>query len=185
MTTNESFDRRLADWLHEEAEHRVPDHLDAVLVRTVATRQRPWWSSPERWLPMDLTTPRPALVGRGNQLRPLVLLLILGLVIAALVAVAIGTRRSVLEPFGIARNGIYVASFDGDLYSVEPGSGERVTLVGGPSYDFSPVFTRDGTRVVFLRSDGPLTDPAILTLMTARPDGTDVRAITAPMESLD
>ena len=185
MTTSGSFDRRLADWLHEEAEHRVPDHLDEVLVRTVATRQRPWWSSPERWLPMDLTTPRPAVMRRGTLSHPLVALLLVALVAAALVAVAIGTRRSDLEPFGLARNGTWLGSFDGDLFRIDPRTGERTVLVGGDGFDFSPIFTRDGTRVVFVRSDGPPAEPAVLTLMAARPDGTDVRAITAPMERLD
>ena len=56
MTTNDAFGRTLSAWLHEDAEHHVPDHLDEVLARSVASRQRPAWSSLERWLPMDLTT---------------------------------------------------------------------------------------------------------------------------------
>ena len=55
MTTRDTFGRDLSLWLREEGEHRVPDHLAEVLVRSAATRQRPWWSSLERWLPMDLT----------------------------------------------------------------------------------------------------------------------------------
>ena len=52
MTTRDTFGRDLSLWLREEGEHRVPDHLAEVLVRSAVTRQRPWWSSPERWLPM-------------------------------------------------------------------------------------------------------------------------------------
>ena len=55
MSTNDMFGQELSTWLQEEGEHRVPDHLREVLVRTAATRQRPWWSSPERWLPMQTT----------------------------------------------------------------------------------------------------------------------------------
>ena len=58
MTTRDAFGRDLSVWLHEEGEHRVPDHLSEVLVQTVATRQRPWWTSLERWLPVELTFTR-------------------------------------------------------------------------------------------------------------------------------
>ena len=49
----------MSAWLHEDATFRLPDHLDEVLAVTTVTRQRPAWSSLERWLPVD-TTPRPA-----------------------------------------------------------------------------------------------------------------------------
>ena len=53
MNPSDAFDRHVSDWLHADAEHRVPEHLDAVLRRTRTERQRPAWSSLERWLPMD------------------------------------------------------------------------------------------------------------------------------------
>jgi Tol biopolymer transport system component len=184
MTTNDAFDRRLSSWLHDEAEHPMPDHLDEVLVRTAATRQRAWWSSPERWLPLDLTTSRSAMTGRGSQLRPLVVLFVIALLAMAIVALAAGARRSPLEPFGIARNGIWASSSDGDIHTLDPATGERTVLIAGDGFDFSPAFSRDGSRLMFLRSDGPLTDPAYLTLMVANADGTDLRAATPPVENL-
>ena len=36
MTTDDTFGQHLDGWLHEEAGHRVPDHLDEVLVQTAA-----------------------------------------------------------------------------------------------------------------------------------------------------
>ena len=39
--------------------------------------------------------------------------------------------------------------------------------------------------MVFLRSDGPLTEPAMLTLYVANADGSESRALTPPTESLD
>ena len=60
MTTNERFERGLSAWLHDDATFRVPDHLGEVLAVTQETRQRPAWSSLERWLPVD-TTFRPRL----------------------------------------------------------------------------------------------------------------------------
>ena len=71
MTTRDTFGRDLSRWLHEDAEHRVSDHLGEVLVRTAATRQRPWWSSPERWLPMDSVAVR-----RPFNLRPVAIMLL-------------------------------------------------------------------------------------------------------------
>ena len=63
---SDAFDRHVSDWLHADAEHRVPEHLDAVLRRTRTERQRPAWSSLERWLPVQTTlrfTPAPGSPG--------------------------------------------------------------------------------------------------------------------------
>ena len=55
MTLNDGFDRTVSDWLDEQAGHGMPDYLDETLARTTRTRQRPWWSSLERWLPVQTT----------------------------------------------------------------------------------------------------------------------------------
>ena len=100
MTTQETFGRDLSRWLREDAEHRVPDHLTEVLVRSAATRQRPWWSSPERWLPMDTVVAR-----RPLNLRPVaILLLVVGaLVLAAVAALWVASQRP--STFHLASNG--------------------------------------------------------------------------------
>ena len=101
MTTNEGFDRRLSTWLERDAVGHVPDHLDEVLLRTAATRQRPWWSSPERWLPMDLTS-RATTFGPPRLGRLLVLAVLIAL-LAAAALLAVGTQRTrVPPPFGPA-----------------------------------------------------------------------------------
>ena len=41
MNPSDAFERHVSDWLHADAEHRVPEHLDAVLRRTQTERQRP------------------------------------------------------------------------------------------------------------------------------------------------
>jgi hypothetical protein len=186
MTTNERFDRRLSTWLDRDASGRVPDHLDEVLVRTAATRQRPWWSSPERWLPMDLTT-------RANALNPPRigrLSLVLGLLLIALIVatlVVVGTRRQVPPPFGPARNGAVITSHDGDIYKVDPATGAAVLLIGGPGVDFGPGFSRDGTKISFLRGTG-INDQAPnsgLAMVVADADGTNVRQLTPFIHSID
>jgi len=184
MTTNEGFDRRLSTWLDRDAVGHVPDHLDEVLVRTAATRQRPWWSSPERWLPMDLTT-------RANALTPPRFgrpLIVLGLLLVALIVGAllvVGTRRSVPPPFGLARNGVIVTSHDGDIYKVDPATNAATLLIGGDSQDFAPGFSRDGLKISFLRAPADANDQSGLAMMVADADGSNVRQLTPFVQGLD
>ena len=88
------------------------------------------------------------------------LLLVAALLIAlaALAVIAVGSCQSRLpDPFGLARNGLIVTSRDGDLYLIDPATTDSRLISGGEEgFDFSPIFSRDGTRMVFLRSDGPL-----------------------------
>ena len=47
MDRTDDFAPTVSAWLHEDARHRAPDDLDAVLRRTRTERQRPAWSSLE------------------------------------------------------------------------------------------------------------------------------------------
>ena len=187
MTANDRFERTMSAWLSDDAAFRVPDHLGEVLAMTRETPQRPAWSSLERWLPMD-TTFRPRLfnVPAGARLLALAALLLL---IAAIAIFAVGSQQRLPAPFGIARNGIVITSQDGDLFRVDPSTSDRKPMGLGEGYDFSPIFSRDGTRFMVLRSDAPApTAPgsiATLTLYVANADGSGLRAVTAPTESLD
>ena len=121
MTNDEQFGRSLAAWLDEEARNRVPAHLDEVLVHTTATRQRPWWSSPERWLPVQTTTLR-----LSPAPRVIWILVVLALVIAlgAVGALVVGSRQHPLPPpFGPARNGVIVYGGSGPRHPC-PGPGD-------------------------------------------------------------
>lgn len=174
MTTSDVFSDRLAVWLGDDSEHRVSDHLDEVLVVTAATRQRPWWSSPERWLPMDLTSRATTLA--LPRLGRLALVALLILAIAAVAIVAIGSRtQRVPPPFGPAVNGSILSwSADGDIVVTSPdGSGSR-RIVSDPAFDFAPWFSHDGTRFVFWRR---VSDTAT-DLMVADADGSAVRSIS-------
>jgi hypothetical protein len=184
MTTSHDFERQLGAWLREDSEQRVPDHLGPVLVRTIATRQRPWWSSPGRLLPMTATrlwAVRPA------SLRTVLVLGLVALVIAALVAVFVGSRRQLPPPFGLARNGALVSGANGDLFTVDPKTGNETPLIAGDTFDFGPVFSRDGTRVTFLRgAPTPCGKPDCgLILVVANDDGTGLREITQGEPGLD
>ena len=182
MNTSDGFDRTVSEWLHADAEHRVPDHLDAVLRRTRTERQRPAWSSLERWLPVQ-TTLRLAPVPRIAWLLAVVALL----VVLAAAVLLVGSRPRIPAPFGLARNGILMSSRDGDIYAIEPVSGKQSPVIAGSSFDFGATFSRDGSKFIFLRgSPTACGQPDCgLILMVANADGTGVRALTAGLPGLD
>lgn len=181
MTTNHEFEKRLGGWLQEDSAQRVPDHLTEVLVRTVATRQRRSWSSLRRWLPMDVTVP-PAPFARAGSWRPILILLV-ALLIAALVVLAVGSPRRLPPPFGLARNGATVTAINGDLLAVDPKTGKTAPLISDDpkSFDFGPMFSRDGTKLLFLRS----VLGKGLELVVANPDGSGSRVVSPPVDGLD
>ncbi len=208
MTNNESFGRDLSRWLHEEGEHRVPDHLAEVLVQTASTRQRPWWSSPERWLPMDTSSLRVgrATVRRIAFLAATVVALVGALLGAAVMSGAIG--RTEPAPAGVGNGRIIVA--DGSaIVSYAPDGTDRQVIVrlSAPvgSVDLSP----DGRRLAMEVQTAPghvevldldtkervpiPTEPAMdvgslnwspdgTALMFAGFDGTDEHLFVAPVD---
>jgi hypothetical protein len=186
MNPDDVRSRAISEWLDEFSAHRVPDHLDAVLRQTQARRQRPAWSIPERWLPMDLTSRASTLasprLGRG-LLIALLLLAIVGIAI-----VAIGSRQHrVPPPFGPARNGLLLAGADGDISSLDPVTYASSPLIAGPTFDFGPTFSRDGTKFMFLRgapNDCGKPDCGLI-LVVANADGTGVRELTGGLPGLD
>jgi len=178
-------DRRIFEFLDGQAGHAQPDYLDDILTRTARTRQRPAWTSIERWLPVDITAQRSGL-GRPVPWRSLAVFVALAVLVAALVAVAVASRRALPAPYGLAQNGAVVASINGDILAVDAGTWKTRPLIQDDKFDFSPVFSRDGTKMLFLQSDTPIgqgPDPK-LTLAVADADGSHVRAITSPMLDL-
>ena len=176
MTTTDNFERTLAAWLRADADRPYPDPLDAVIARTSMSRQQPWWSSLERWLPVD-TTFRPRLF---NAPRLSQVLLVAGLILAlvgVLLLYAGSHQQKLPPPFGPARNGIILSSGNGDIVVVDPVTLSRKILVPN---GFGPDFARDGTKFLFLRGVPPdCGKPDCgLYLMTANADGSGVRQLT-------
>ena len=176
MTTNASFDDRLTAWLEEDSAHRVRDHLDEVLVLTRPMRQRAWWSSPGRWLPMD-TTVRLAPV---PNIRWLLVAIALLIAVGAAVAIGVGSQHRLPPPFGNARNGAVVHETNGDILSLDTATNRETTLVGGLDTDLSPRLSLDGTKIAFDRRLA-----AGHQIMIANADGTGVRPLGPPITEMD
>jgi hypothetical protein len=156
MTLNDGFDRTVSDWLDEQAGRGAPAYLDEVLSRTTRIRQRPWWSSPERWLPVDLQF--------SSRLMPiprlawaLTLLAILVLAAIALLAAGVGQHR--LPHFGATANGAIVF-VDGGSMRLAAADGTNVrTAAALDAAAEQLTFSPDGTRLAYITT-GPI--PAVV-----------------------
>ena len=163
MMPIDRFQDDLAATLIDIATERMPDYVDDLLGRTAAVRQRPAWTFPGRWLPMlDLTAQRrfvPRLPWRALAIAALLAMLIAGAVWFA------GSRRHVPAPFGPAANGLIAYASGGDLFTGDPVTGQGRVLLSGSETDGSPLFSPDGLRVAFLRTN-PLTGYELMVIGT-------------------
>jgi hypothetical protein len=175
MSAVDRFDQRFESLLEDLGAATYPDYFDDVLERALRPPQRPAWTFPERWLPMGALAQRRAIVP-SVPWRTIGLLAILLVLLAAVVAF-VGSRR-LPDPFGPAANGVIAAARDGDIYVLDAIRGTQQLIVGGDATDFYPLFSRDGTRLAFLRLDPIDEDQATLFLVS--PDGADLRALFGP-----
>lgn len=141
--SQEPLDRSLASWLHEQT--ATPAYLDEVLERTRQKRQRPAWSIPERWIPMQLTM-RPAIVPRQLVYVALLALLIAA---AAIAVVTIGAPRPAPPPFGLAGNGLVAFDRNGTIALARPDGTTLTDIVTTIEDARGPVFSPDGGRLAF------------------------------------
>jgi Tol biopolymer transport system component len=185
MTSDDRFGGSVSVWLQQRAGTSAPDYLDDILGRTARTRQRPGWTSIERWPPMEIGATRMALPSRF-QLRSIAMLAIIGLLLGVVVATIafLGSRQRVPLPFGPAANGVILSEgAEGDIYVSAADGTDTRPLVTGAESDLGPRFTHDGTRFVFLRSTSEIDQR----VMIANADGTGIRQLSEPLSyvSLD
>jgi len=169
MTSQRPVD--MSVWLRQQAGSGPAGYLEDILEVTRETRQRRWWSSLERWLPVDLGIRRQA-AGLPFSARPLALLAILALIVALAVAVfTVGSPPPPPAPFGLARNGAVAYAQGGDILRVDPSTGSVTPLISGPEDDSAPVFSRDGTQLALVRAERA----GLQSIVVARADGREPR----------
>ena len=174
MTTFERFEHAIPELMTELAPAQVPDYFDDMLRQTAAHRQRPAWSFPERWLPMDIAVQ--PLTSRRFPWRPLLVLALIALMIAAALVAYVGSQQRLPPPFGLARNGLIAFSTaDRDISAVDPATGEIRPLITGPTEDIAPWFAPDGRHFMFVRT---VEDGAAYWIADA--DGSNARQIVPP-----
>ena len=172
MTAFDRFEQNLPEFMDRLASAQVPDYFDDMLQRTARTRQRPAWSSLERWLPMGVLA-RPALVP-SLPWRPIGIVALLLILVVVGAFVLAGSQRRLPPPFGLARNGaILYSTTDGDIFSVDPATGAASAIVAGPTRDFAPQISRDGTQFLFIRDVSGTTKA----LVVANIDGSGMRTL--------
>ena len=99
MTAFDRLEPRIPELMDELAPAQVPDYFDDMLRQTARTRQRPAWSSLERWLPMGVIARTDTI--RQVPWRPIAIAAVLVVAAtAALVLIAGSQRRLPPAPFG-------------------------------------------------------------------------------------
>ena len=98
MTTERRLERDLPQILGDLAMGPYPDYIDDVLATTAQRRQRPAWTFPERWLPMDIATER--VVTTALPWRQLGVLALIALLVVSAIAAYVGSQPRLPAPFG-------------------------------------------------------------------------------------
>jgi Tol biopolymer transport system component len=134
---------RLSSALHEAGGTARPDYLSDIVAQAGRTRQRPAWTLPERWNPMDT-----AIRSRGVPRAALTFaLLALLLVLLAATVVLIGSRPPMPLVVG---NGLIAFSSGGDIVVAEPdGSGRRILIEGARSTEGWMAWSPRGDRLAY------------------------------------
>ena len=176
------IDRRLPDLFVELANASTPDYLEAAIEEASSRPQRPAWTFPGRWLPVQITT-QATPVARMPW-RQLGILALIGILLAAAAVAYVGSRRTISPAplYGLAENGVIAISKAGDIHTVDHATGAVRPLITGPETDRRPEFFRDGTKIAFQRR---AANDVGWTIMVANADGTGiVPAIPSPIDGL-
>lgn len=75
----------------------------------------------------------------------------LALLLAIALVAYVGSQNRLPAPFGLASNGLVAYTQDGDILTVDPGTGERSWITSGNEEDREARWSLDGTRLAFLR----------------------------------
>jgi Tol biopolymer transport system component len=177
MTSQPRFERNVPALLEDLYLGSAPSYRNDLLAAVGGTRQRPAWSFPERWLPVNITN-RLALAPRFPT-RPLAIALVVLALLAAGLLWYAGTHPSLRPalPFGPAGNGGVVYALDGDIYLGDATAGTSHRITTTDDFDRNPLVSPDGTRVAFLRTAAGSTADSF-DLVVADLDGSNARVIS-------
>jgi Tol biopolymer transport system component len=174
MTTFDRFDpfeRRIGEALEGIAPQRPLDYLDDVLRQTARTAQRPRWSFPERWFNVDIAVPRSAFGGR-LPFRTLLILAVVAALLAASLALYIGTHKRLPLAFGPAANGDLIFSRGGDIFVRNGLTGPEHLLIGAAGDQFAASYSPDGQLISYASASAEGDH-----FMVANADGTNPRQL--------
>ena len=172
MTTPRRFEQDLPALLADLYLAGTPDYRDDIVRQIARVRQRPAWTFPERWLPMDLT--RTSVFRPAIPWRQLGALMLIALLIAAALAAYIGSSQRLPAPFGPASNGLVALVDDtGAIQQVDPVTGQAIVIVPGPG-NSRPTYSPNGSRLAYLRANGFTA----FDIVVARSDGQGPVVIT-------
>jgi Tol biopolymer transport system component len=101
------------------------------------------------------------------------------LAVAVLVAAPalLGRRTGTTPHFGPARNGLIIWALGGDITAGDPITGATKPVIVGAGIDRNPRYSRDGTRLVFLRQVP--TDQGRFDLFVSAADGSGLVMVSA------
>ncbi len=179
MTAPLRFDQDLPILLDDLYVTGTPDYRDDLVRRLAATRQRPAWTFPGRWLPVELTTQ--TVPGPRMPWRTLGVLALIGLLLAAVAIAYVGSPQRLPAPFGPAANGIVVYSKGGDILVRDTVDSAPRILLGGPTADFAESISPLGRSVLGVRFDAQ----EAMDLLVVPVDGGDPVRIGGPYRNVN
>ena len=175
MTTEAMLDRRLRELMAElAAPGDQSAAIDNVISVTRALRPEPRWRALLKERPMRTNS---IVIAGSPPLRfglVFAVIALIGLLAATVVVGALVLRQPALPPaYGPAGNGVLAYAESGDIVTTDAAGANVTAITTGPAVDSRPVFSRDGTRIAFLRKESNATR-----LFVANADGTRQVAVS-------
>lgn len=171
-----------------------PNYLTDIVAQAGRTRQRPAWTFLERWLSVDIAAPRQGVSRAVVVVSALALLLTLLAGILYVGSLRLQPERPPVLSLGIFESAAGRIVFHGGgpdrgfvagLWAVDPSAPSVSTLVRlGPEGSFPLGWSRDGTKLLFMREDRTSEDEGLCCrkhLYILRADGTEIQLNADPV----
>jgi dipeptidyl aminopeptidase/acylaminoacyl peptidase len=175
MTTEPMLDRRLRELMAElAAPGDQSAAIDNVISVTRTLRPEPRWRALLKERPMRTNS---IVIAGSPPMRFGLIFAVIALIALLAATVVVGAlvlRQPAVPPaYGPAGNGLLAYAESGDIVTTDATGTNATAITTGPAYDSRPVFSRDGTRIAFLRKESNATR-----LYVANADGTGQVAVS-------